>query len=97
MSIDDLLRSLGEAGLDLPAARQFLQLGAPIGDALRAYTDEVKARNFPAPSHSFGIADAEKEAFLKWCRPDEPNGHGTNGHTGTNGHHTNFFNMNILN
>ena len=69
-------------------SRQFLQLGAPIGDALRAYTDEVKARNFPAPSHSFGIADAEKEAFLRWCRPDEPNGHGTNGHAGTNGHHT---------
>lgn len=37
--------------------KQFAQLGTAIEDAVKAYAEEVKARRFPAPEHTYALKD----------------------------------------
>ena len=37
--------------------KQFGEVGKSIENAIRAYADEVRARNFPAPEHTYDVKD----------------------------------------
>ena len=37
--------------------KQFGEVGKSIENAIRAYADEVRARNFPAPQHTYDVKD----------------------------------------
>jgi 3-methyl-2-oxobutanoate hydroxymethyltransferase len=41
----------------------YADLSAAILTALRAYSEEVRAGVFPAPEHTYGMPEAEREAF----------------------------------
>eukprot|EP01065_Artemidia_motanka_P048806 TRINITY_DN7964_c0_g1_i1.p1 TRINITY_DN7964_c0_g1~~TRINITY_DN7964_c0_g1_i1.p1 ORF type:complete len:750 (+),score=274.17 TRINITY_DN7964_c0_g1_i1:137-2251(+) len=44
--------------------RRFADAGAEIRRAVRGYVDEVGARNFPAPEHSYKMPESEKAKLL---------------------------------
>jgi 3-methyl-2-oxobutanoate hydroxymethyltransferase len=43
--------------------KAYADLGSTIGAALRAYAEDVRAGSFPALEHTYGMPDAEREAF----------------------------------
>lgn len=46
-------------------AKRYAQLGPALAEAVSAYRDEVIGHAFPAPEHTFRIADDEWQAFLE--------------------------------
>jgi 3-methyl-2-oxobutanoate hydroxymethyltransferase len=44
-------------------AKRYADVGKAIGDALRAFHDDVKARRFPAAEHTYSMPDEEWNAF----------------------------------
>ncbi|KAJ3101808.1 hypothetical protein HDU97_001034 [Phlyctochytrium planicorne] len=45
----------------------FANLDPAIVAALKTYSDEVKARTFPAAEHTYGMDAGEAEKFKEWC------------------------------
>jgi 3-methyl-2-oxobutanoate hydroxymethyltransferase len=45
-------------------AKQYADVGAIIGDAIRAYSDDVLQRRFPASQHTYEMDEAEEDAWL---------------------------------
>jgi 3-methyl-2-oxobutanoate hydroxymethyltransferase len=57
---------LGINDLDAPRPRfvkRYAEIGAAMGDAVRAYAQEVRGRQYPAPEHAYTMPDKEVEAF----------------------------------
>ncbi len=50
--------------------KEYLSLRQPILAALQSYAQDVQARRFPAPEHTYPMPEAEAEAFL--AAPGEP-------------------------
>lgn len=44
--------------------KRYAELGAAMREAFAAYRQEVEARSFPAPEHTYSITDQEWESFL---------------------------------
>jgi len=44
-------------------AKRYADLGLAIGEALRAYREDVEARRFPGPEHTYAMPDEEWQSF----------------------------------
>ncbi|KAJ3214897.1 hypothetical protein HDU67_001099 [Dinochytrium kinnereticum] len=49
----------------------FANLDPAIVSAMSAYREEVKARTFPAPEHTYKMEGGELEKFEEWCAIEE--------------------------
>jgi 3-methyl-2-oxobutanoate hydroxymethyltransferase len=45
--------------------KRYAEIGQAMGDAVRAYSSEVRERAYPAPEHTYSIPDEELDAFLR--------------------------------
>jgi 3-methyl-2-oxobutanoate hydroxymethyltransferase len=52
-------------------AKQYAKLYEPIADALNSYRTEVETGEFPAPEHTFSIAEDEWQALLRGLAEDD--------------------------
>jgi 3-methyl-2-oxobutanoate hydroxymethyltransferase len=52
--------------------KQYASLGQGIVDALVAYKEDVVARRFPAEEHTYSMAQAEQDVFLRAVNGAEP-------------------------
>jgi 3-methyl-2-oxobutanoate hydroxymethyltransferase len=43
--------------------KRYAEIGAAMGEAVRAYTDEVRGHRYPAPEHAYTMPDEEVAAF----------------------------------
>ena len=52
--------------------KEFGTIGAAIEGAIRGYAEEVKARTFPAPEHTYAMRDASTAGPTKGGKPTSP-------------------------
>jgi 3-methyl-2-oxobutanoate hydroxymethyltransferase len=45
--------------------KRYAEIGQAMGDAVRAYSGEVRQRAYPAAEHTYSIPDEELDAFLR--------------------------------
>jgi 3-methyl-2-oxobutanoate hydroxymethyltransferase len=45
--------------------KEFGRVGAVIDGAIKSYAEEVRAKRFPAPEHTYGMKDSDKDAPVR--------------------------------